>query len=332
MKAKALICSKDQEFTLEPVVLGNQQPDQVTIRTLWSGVSIGTEFAFISGKIALGAYPICTGYMATGVIEGAGSSTSGFKNGDLVYFGSNVQMTKESGERVTLGNGAHASHAVCTATAVAHLPKDVPVDLASSFVMPGVGLHGTDISNPRLGDKVLVFGAGLVGLSSIAWSNFRGCEVIAVDQDQVRLELALSLGATHTLNPSQVNLDLELKRLAPGGVDVVIEATGDPENIDRAIAATKIEGKFVWQGHYGQGPVSFDFVTAHAKRVRMFFPRGDGGEAARKAWLRVMGSGALKWDRTITHRVEACEAPALYRRINSLKNTDVIGALIHWSG
>ena len=177
-----------------------------------------------------------------------------------------------------------------------------------------------------------MFGAGLVGLSSIAWSNFRGSEVIAVDQDQVRLELALSLGATHTLNPSQVNLDLELKRLAPGGVDVVIKATGGPENIDRAIAATKIEGKFVWQGHYGQCPVSFDFVTAHAKRVRMFFPRGDGGEAARKASLRAMSSGALKWDRTITHRVEACEAPALYRRINSLKNTDVIGALIHWSG
>jgi (R,R)-butanediol dehydrogenase/meso-butanediol dehydrogenase/diacetyl reductase len=331
MDARALICSKDQEFSLEPVILGDGQPDQVTIRTLWSGVSIGTEFAFIRGKIALDAYPICTGYMATGVIEGAGSATSGFNNGDLVYFGNNVQMTKQSGEPVTLANGTHASHAVCPATAVAHLPKGVPVDLASSFVMPGVGLHGTDISNPRLGDKVLVFGAGLVGLSSIAWSNFRGCEVIAVDQDQARLELALELGAAHIVNVSHANLDVELKRLAPGGADVVIEATGDPENIDLAISATKLEGKFVWQGHYGSEPVSFDFVSACAKRVRMFFPRGDGGEAARRASLRGMGLGILKWDRTITHRVEACDAPNLYTRINSLKETDVIGALIHWS-
>jgi 2-desacetyl-2-hydroxyethyl bacteriochlorophyllide A dehydrogenase len=331
MDARALICSKNQDFTLESVILANQQPDQVTIRTLWSGVSIGTEFAFIHGKIALDSYPICTGYMATGVIEGAGAATRGFHSGDLVYFGNNVQMTKKSGEPVTLANGAHASHAVCPTTAVAHLPKEVPVDVASSFVMPGVGLHGVDISNPRLGDKVLVFGVGLVGLSSVAWSNFRGCEVIAVDQDQARLDVASELGAAHTINTAHANLDADLERLATGGADVVIEATGKPDNIDIALCATKLGGKFIWQGHYGRFPVSFDFVSAHARRVRMFFPRGDGAEPARRASLHAMALGTLKWERTITHRVEACDAPDLYSRINSLKETDVIGALIHWS-
>ncbi len=331
MEARALICSADQQFSLQAVELPEPRPDQVVLRTLWSGVSIGTEFAFVRGRIDNGGYPLCTGYMATGVVEFAGADTSGFAPGDRVYFRRNEVMTAADGTSVALRSGTHASHAVCAAVEVAPLPAGAPEDVASAFVMPGVGLHGVDISNPRLGDTVLVIGVGLVGLAAVAWSNLRGCEVVAADLDQKRLEVAQALGASHTIDVANQDLRGELERIAPGGADVVIEATGMPENIDAAIAATRLGGKFVWQGHYGREPVSFDFLVAHARRVQMFFPRNDGEEPARRASLRAIAMGALQWHRTITHRVSAEEAPGLYARINAGTDDGVIGAVIHWS-
>ena len=153
MKAKALICSENQDFSIQSVTLPDPQSHQVMIRTLWSGVSIGTEFAFIREKIVRGGYPLCTGYMATGVVEYVGSGTEGYVEGDKVYFRLNTKMNTMDGAEVNLLNGSHASHAVCDptgTTGVAHLPEGVSEDIASAFVMPGVGLHGVDISNPRI--------------------------------------------------------------------------------------------------------------------------------------------------------------------------------------
>ena len=65
MDAKALICDEQQNFALAEVLLNDPAPDQVAIRTHFTGVSIGTEFGLISGKISKldqSPYPLCTGY------------------------------------------------------------------------------------------------------------------------------------------------------------------------------------------------------------------------------------------------------------------------------
>ncbi len=68
MNERALICDEKQTFSIESVTLEDPAPDQVVIRTLYTGVSRGTEFAFIRNKISRGPYPLCTGYMGTGVV------------------------------------------------------------------------------------------------------------------------------------------------------------------------------------------------------------------------------------------------------------------------
>ena len=69
MESQALICDNNQRFTMETVHLNRVEPDQIGIRTHYTGVSIGTEFALIRGKISQGAYPLCTGYMGSGIVE-----------------------------------------------------------------------------------------------------------------------------------------------------------------------------------------------------------------------------------------------------------------------
>ena len=62
MNAKALICDEQQNFALTEVVLNDPAPDQVAIRTHFTGVSIGTEFGLISGKISKmnrNPFPLC---------------------------------------------------------------------------------------------------------------------------------------------------------------------------------------------------------------------------------------------------------------------------------
>jgi len=85
MKCKALVCEKNQHISLQEVVISSLQPDEVRVKNLFSGVSVGTELSLIRGKVTWGPYPLCTGYQAVGVVEEVGSSVTNLQPGDKVY-------------------------------------------------------------------------------------------------------------------------------------------------------------------------------------------------------------------------------------------------------
>lgn len=334
MDAVALICDEEQRFSLEPVSLQGPAADQIAVRTHYTGVSVGTEFALIRNKISWGPYPLCTGYMGTGVVEAVGSAVGSFAPGDRVYFRGNDSMKLADGRRVSCVSGAHCSHVVLrpnTTHGADHLPEGAPMDIASHFVMPAVGLYGVDMANPRMGETVVVYGVGLIGLGVVAACVHRGCVVIAVDREERRLAVARDLGADHLIHAGSQDAAAEVGRLAPGGADTVFECTGAPECLDPAIALCRPHGSFVWQGNYGEAPVSLHFLPPHGKRLRMFFPCDDGLQPCRRAVLRNLAMGALRWEKTITHRIGCREAPALYGRINAGGASEVLGVIIDWS-
>ena len=140
------------------------------------------------------------------------------------------------GEEVSAAAGVHCSAALVnpkTTHGLELLPEGVPDDAASLFVMPAVGLNGVDTANPRMGDVVAVYGAGLVGLGVMAACSHRGCIVVAVDLEQSRLEVARKLGADYLINGATQNVVEELQKIAPEGADVVFESTGVPACVDR---------------------------------------------------------------------------------------------------
>ena len=334
IRSKALVCDEQQGFALRDVVLNNPEPDQVAIRTQWSGVSIGTEFALIRNKISWGPYPLCTGYMGSGIVETVGGEIDNFAVGDRVFFRRNDSMATPDGVKISCVSGAHCAHAVLranTSHGVDHVPEGVGMDAAAMFVMPAVGLHGVDMANPRMGQAVVVYGVGLIGLGVVAACVHRGCDVIAVDVNAKALEMARAFGATTCLNSRECDVAAEVNRIAPGGADTVFEATGIPACLDPAIALCRPFGTFVWQGNYGAAPVSMHFLPPHGKQLNMVFPCDDGHVPCRRAVLRNMASGALKWEQTITHRTPWEEAPDLFARINRGDTSDVLGAVIHWS-
>jgi len=334
MQAKALICDAQQRFDIQAVSLKAPAADEVVIRTAYSGVSIGTEFALIRNQISWGPYPLCTGYMATGVIEAVGADIDDLREGDSVYCrGNNTNvMALADGTKVSCVSGSHASHIVAkahTSHGVEKLPAGVPMDVASMFVMPAVALYGVDMANPRMGQSVVVFGTGLIGLGVVAACAHRGCEVIAVDLDAGRLAVASAMGADHVIDGSIEDVGAAVHRVAPEGADVVFESTGIPACIDQAIPLCRTQGKFVWQGNYGADPVSFHFLPAHGRRLQMFFPCDDGLQPCRRAVLKNIATGALDWDKTITHRIDYTDAPEMYSRINQ-GDRGILGMVIRW--
>lgn len=333
MDAKALICDENQRFTLADVSIKDPAPDQVAIRTHYTGVSIGTEFALIRNKLNWGPYPLCTGYMGTGVIEAVGADISDFKVDDRIYFRGNDAIERADGAKVSCVSGAHCSHIVRkphTTHGVAHLPAGAGMDVASMFVMPAVGLYGVDMANPRMGETVVVHGAGLIGQGVIAACAHRGCVVVAIDINDTPLDVAQKMGADILINATRQNAPSEIKKIAPNGADIVFECTGIPACIDQAIALCRTHGRFVWQGNYGAEPLSFHFLPPHGRRLQMFFPCDDGLQPCRRAVIKNMASGALKWEHCITHRISAADAPAMYDRINKGTEKDIIGVVINW--
>lgn len=333
MKGRALICDERQRFSLQDVTLPDPAKDQIAIRTQFSGVSIGTEFALVRNKISWGPYPLCTGYMSTGVVETVGSDIHNFQVGDKVYIRGNAGMKLADGQPVSCVSGTHASHAVLnpnTSHGADHVPPGVGMDVAAMFVLPAVGLYGTDMAGAKMGQTVVVYGAGLIGLGVIAACAHRGCVVIAVDVNPRQLAAAREMGADHLIDGSRQDVMAEVMKIAPGGADVVFESTGIPACISPAMTLCRALGSFVWQGNYGSANVPFNFMEAHVRRLSMFFPCDDGQRPCRRAVLKNMAMGALKWEKTITHRVSSNDAPAIYERINK-GDKDVTGVVIQWS-
>ena len=334
MQAKALICDKQQNFSIEDVTLKDLEPGEVLVRNVYSGVSIGTEFALIRNRISWGPFPICPGYMSSGVIEAVGDTVDGLKVGDKVYTrGNNTNiMHLIDGTKVSCTSGAHASHIVAKVQSthgVEKLPGGVAMDVASMFVMPAVALYGVDMANPRMGQTVVVFGTGLIGLGVVAACAHRGCVVIAVDLDAHRLAVAKNLGADYLIDASTEDVNASVRKIVPDGADSVFESTGIPACIDLAIPLCHSFGSFVWQGNYGADPVSFHFLPAHGRRLQMFFPCDDGLRPCRRAVLKNIAVGTLDWDKTITHRIGYTDAPEMYSRINQ-GDKRILGMVIRW--
>ena len=331
---KALVTDANQRFSIQDVMLPEPGPRQIQVQTLYSGVSIGTEFAVIKGKLDWGSYPLVTGYQGVGIVESVGTDVTEFSVDDRVYYRANRQIESIDGQTITGASGVHCSHAVTDVDgthAAERLPEGIDEESASMFVMPAVGLNGVDIANPRMGDTVVVYGSGLIGLGVIAACSHRGCVVVAADIEGDRLEIAKRLGADHTINLEMEDAAERIEALSPGGADVVFEATGIPDCIDPAIALCRREGKLILQGNYGARPISYHFLPPHGKRLTMFYPCDDGLEMCRRAVLKNMATGVLPWHHTITHRCSFEDAHQLFDAVNRGRAATVLGAVIRWA-
>jgi len=121
-----------------------------------------------------------------------------------------------------------------------------------------VGFHAVARGRVTARDTVAVFGCGGVGLGAIAASAFRGAETIAIDMDDVKLEVACRAGAKHTIHTAREDLHTRLAEITNGqGPQVMIEAIGLPQTFRAAVEEVAFTGRVVYIG-YAKEPVAYE--------------------------------------------------------------------------
>lgn len=142
------------------------------------------------------------------------------------------------------------------------LPDNVSYVEGALIEPLSVGLHATSRGGVKLGDTVVIFGVGCIGLSTLLSSKARGAtNIIVVDMMENRLQIAKKLGATHALNPQKMNIIERINEITDGkGAQVVIETAGAAITVKQTADVVKSGGTIVLVGMTPKDKVEFNFM------------------------------------------------------------------------
>ena len=184
------------------------------------------------------------------------------------------------------------------------LPENVS-NVEGALVEPlAVGLHATSIGEVKLGDTVVIFGTGCIGLVTLLASKARGASnVIVVDVLSNRLKTATRLGATHVINAREVNVVKTIEALTDGkGAQVVIDTAGAEITVKQTVDVVKRGGTIVLVGMTPKDEVSFNFMKLMGKegQVKTIFRYRNLYPVA----INAIASGAINVKDIVSHEFD----------------------------
>lgn len=147
------------------------------------------------------------------------------------------------------------------------LPENVS-NVEGALVEPlAVGLHAANQGGVKLGDTVVIYGSGCIGLVSLLSSKAMGAsKIILVDVLDNRLKTALKLGATHVINPKEADVVKTVAEITERkGADVVIDTAAAEVTVKQTVDVLKIGGTIVLVGMTVNDEVSFNFMKLMGK-------------------------------------------------------------------
>jgi len=168
-----------------------------------------------------------------------------------------------------------------------------------------VGFHASARGEVSEKDDVAVLGCGAIGLGAISGAAWRKANVIAVDIDDGKLEIARRAGAHQVINSCKQNLHEELARLTAGGPDVVIEAIGLPATFRAAVEEVAFTGRVVYIG-WVKEPVSYETKLFVQKELDIRGSRNALGDFPDV--ISMLERGTFPVDAIITHTAPFAKA------------------------
>ncbi|MCL2864131.1 MAG: zinc-dependent alcohol dehydrogenase family protein [Lachnospiraceae bacterium] len=252
---KAFFITEPNMFALKEIEKPAPKNDEVLVKVRASGFC-GTDIHTFKGEHPT-IYPIIPGHEFSGIVEEIGASVTTFKNGDAViadpnifcencyYCKQNMQIHCENIK--VLGNtmnGAFAEYVIVPERCLFHADK---IDFICGAMAEPLAcvINSYNKASVPLGGSVLIYGAGTIGLMHLMICLRAGASTITiVDIKPAQLEIAKTIGANHAFM-SDANLERKLKEIQPRGYSYVVDASGVPEVIEKAIPHLAKSGTFI---------------------------------------------------------------------------------------
>ncbi len=200
--------------------------------------------------------------------------------------------------------GAMASYMIYPAEALVYkISKSMPPAHAAFTEPLSCALHAVERANIRFDDTVVVAGCGPIGLGMIAGSTAKfPAQVIALDLQPAKLELAKLCGATRTVNITEEDPVQVVRELTGGyGADVYLEGTGHPAAVPQGLNLLRKLGRYVEYGVFGSD-VTVDWsIISDDKELDVL-----GAHLGPHCWpaaIRMLEAGMLPMDRICTHQL-----------------------------
>ena len=284
----------------------------------------GTDVHILKGE-----YPVkpglIVGHEPVGVIEKLGSAVTGYSLGQRVIAGAITPcgqchpcldgISSQCGGKALggwqLGNSIDGCQAeyVLIPNAQANLTA-IPDNLSDEQVLmcPDImstGFGGAQNGNIRIGDTVVIFAQGPIGLCATAGAKLMGAtRIITVDGVPERLKVSKQLGADITINYKKQDPIKTIMELTHGrGVDVAIEALGTQETFESCLRALKPGGTLSSLGVYsGKLTMPLDAMVAGLGDHKIITTLCPGGKERMRRLLEVVASGRVDLTAMVTHR------------------------------
>ena len=295
-------------------------PDQVLVQTQYSAISPGTELLIYRGEfpedlpvddtipsLAGGfRFPLRYGYACVGQVITTGKDVPQGWEGQQVF-----------------SFQPHSSHFLAEEGELLRVPEDIPAQRAA--ILPSMETAASLCMDgaPVLGERVAIFGQGMIGLLTTALlAQFPLESLVSLDCHALRRKASQQAGASASLDPDAPDALEQLKQNLGGNLaDLVYELSGSPVALDQAITSTSYSGRVVIGSWYGKKRAALNLGGRfHRNRIRLvssqvsrIAPELSGMWTKERryelAWLMLRRVQPERW---ITHRLPMSEAAQAY--------------------
>lgn len=336
---KAAVFVKPGQIVLDEKPVPKVGPGEALVKITTTTIC-GTDVHILKGE-----YPVepglIIGHEPVGVIEELGVGVTGYRIGQRVIVGAITPCGQcyaclDNHPSQCGGHGAYGWKPIggwkfgntidgCQAEyllvpdAMANL-EPIPDDLTDEQVLmcPDImstGFSGAESGRVKIGDTVVVFAQGPIGLCATAGARLRGAtRIIAVDGIPERLAISKRMGADITINFREKNPIDEIMKITDGkGVDVAIEALGTQQTFESCLRVLKPGGVLSSLGVYsGQLTVPGDAFASGLADQAIITTLCPGGKERMRRLLNVVASGRVDLKPLVTHRFKLDQIEEAY--------------------
>ncbi len=330
---KALVLRDYRRLSVEEVPLPAIGPDDVLVRVRACGIC-GSDVHGFDGSTGRRRPPLIMGHEASGEIAEAGSAVTRWKAGDRVTMDSTIYCGgcwhclrgefNLCDQRRVLGvscedyrrDGAFAEYVAVPERILYRLPDSLSFEHSAVAEAVSVGVHA--VRNARLepGSSVAVVGSGMIGLLVIQVLKTAGCsQIIAIDVDDARLQLARRLGATAVVNPGSLSPAAAIRQMTGGrGADAAFEVVGLSSTLGSALECIRKGGRVILVGNL-DATVEFPLQSVVTREITLIGSCASSGEYPES--LDLIATGTVDVAAFISATPSLDEGPAWFDRLHA---------------